>query len=96
MRKMKVLLRQGEIIPKTYRVAYYDFTGDFAICYPAGIHLLVRLARRIWEWSFKYNPSKLEMQMREQYKNGQLYGRRQVEEFYEFAYLAERDNEQNP
>lgn len=96
---MKIYLRQGEVIPSTHRVAYYDFLRDFAICYPVGIHLLVRLARRIWEWSFKYSPSKMEMKMREQYKNGQLYGRRQVEDFYESAihrFVTRGENEQNP
>src|ERR1017187_9812205 len=47
----------GQPVPWGYRVAWYDSTGQAEVCYPIGIHLLYRLARRFWEWSFSYRQS---------------------------------------
>lgn len=53
-------ISQGECLPRGYRIAYWDFCSDRAYAYPFGIHLLVMLARRVWQCSFWYRPSWVE------------------------------------
>lgn len=51
----------GECTPRFYRVAWFDFMRGYDVCYPIGIHLIARGIRRLWEWSHRYNESKLEL-----------------------------------
>jgi hypothetical protein len=60
MRLTRHQLHDGEQIPRLYRIAYIDLCTQAAICYPIGWHLVMRLFRRIWEWSFVYSESRLE------------------------------------
>lgn len=48
----------GARIPPWHRIAYRDFVLDCAIAYPIGLHLVVKLCRRVWEWSYRYTPSR--------------------------------------
>lgn len=50
----------GERMPRGYRTAWYNYDMQFDACYPIGIHLIARWIHRIWEWTYLYNPSKLE------------------------------------
>lgn len=59
----KELIAAGERLPRGYRIAYLDFMRGRAAAYPIGIHLIVRLARRLWEATFRYSPSRLEKLM---------------------------------
>lgn len=64
MRLSEQQLKDGERMPRWYRMAYFSWSDRCYIVAPIGIHLLVRIKRRLWEWSFIYRPSRLEVQMR--------------------------------
>ena len=40
---------QGARIPPWHRIAYRDFFRDCAVAYPIGLHIVVKLCRRVWE-----------------------------------------------
>lgn len=70
---MKVPLRRlmaGEQVPRWYRVAYWDVPYQETVCCPVGLHLLVRLCRRLWEWSYAYRPSWMESLLSEAWHRG--------------------------
>lgn len=75
---MRITLEQrrfcGMQTPRFYRVAYSCWDHD--VCYPLGIHLLVRAGRRIWEWSHHYRHSAFERRIRQAY----LFGRQSAQE----------------
>jgi len=50
----------GEMIPRGYSVAYWDHPRGGAVVFPFGVHYLVMLCRRVWQWSFWYRPSWIE------------------------------------
>ena len=53
---MKILIDEGSIIPHYpwYLPAYDEFRLSYEtahiVCYPIGIHLIVRIVRRIFHW----------------------------------------------
>lgn len=51
--------------PKLYRLSYFDCERSRYVLYPIGIHWIVMVARRVWEWSFYSKPSKLEKLVRQ-------------------------------
>jgi hypothetical protein len=53
-------VQDGEIIPRGYRVAYWDLYARRAYAYPLGIHWVVMAGRRVWQCSFWYRPSWVE------------------------------------
>lgn len=67
--------------PRGYRLAYVDFIRGQDVYYPIGIHWVVMLAMKLWEWSFLPGPSEIERKMMKSYQNGLAAGR------------AERDKE---
>ncbi len=83
---MKLLRRSSicETIPPWFRFAYMDIFVDEMVIAPIGIHLLVRLYRRIWEWSYRYKPSKFESRYllrliqakQDAYRQGYEHGKR--------------------
>ena len=44
-----------------YRAVYIDYCRSEIICFPIGIHWIVMAARRMWELTVFYWPSRLEM-----------------------------------
>jgi hypothetical protein len=50
-------------IPRGWRVAYFDYFSNAVILYPVGVHLVVMLARRLWELSYRCKASRLERLM---------------------------------
>ena len=64
----------GARIPPWHRIAYRDFGLDCAIAYPIGLHVVVKLCRRVWEWSYRYWPSRLEQLHSKARIEGYSYG----------------------
>src|SRR5579859_3103382 len=56
---------EGERLPTGYAIAFVDFVIGRAVCYPVGIHLVVRWARAIWFWTVRHRPSRQERYDRE-------------------------------
>lgn len=52
--KIRFLKRcpEGSYLPTGYRFAYPEWPRRAAICAPIGLHLVVMLLRRAWEWSY--------------------------------------------
>lgn len=69
---------QGSRIPPWHRIAYRDFFRDCAVAYPIGLHIVVKLCRRVWEWSYRYRPSRLEQMLADirkfSYREGHVDG----------------------
>ena len=43
--------REGDMIPELwYAIAWRDFDTDRAVCYPVGLHFLMRWSRDLWCW----------------------------------------------
>ena len=62
---MKKIVDYRRMIPNWYRVAYHLPAELAAVCYPWGIHWIVRLHRRIWERSMRYKKSEYENMIRD-------------------------------
>lgn len=43
-------IREGEMYPRGYGLAYHKWDAHYSICYPLGINLIVRLGRKFWIW----------------------------------------------
>ena len=41
---------EGELFPTFYGPAYRDFDREVTVCYPLGLHLLMRWMRDLWCW----------------------------------------------
>jgi len=71
----------GNKIHPWYRISYLDYSLNRAVIAPIGIHLIVRLVHRIWEWSWMYKYSKHEIMIdsasREMYNKGWKSGYRE-------------------
>lgn len=64
-------LREGELIPKGYGLAYIDFSTMFSIYYPIPLNLIVRLFRGFYFWVMKGCwKCKYERKLKEIYQNG--------------------------
>lgn len=48
MGQIKKIVQEGEIIPKFYGMAYWDYMRRIGICYPLGINWIVWLCREIY------------------------------------------------
>ena len=55
----------GARIPRFHRIAYRDIAMQWAVCFPIGLHFIVRFFRRVWEWSHRYRPSDFEKRLAE-------------------------------
>jgi len=55
----------GPTIHPWYRVAYFDPRRQLYVCYPIGLHLVIRFGHRLWEWFLAYRPSTLERLLQE-------------------------------
>ena len=47
---MKKVIREGEMIPKYYGVAYLEIDRLVAVAYPIPLNIVVGFIRKIWEW----------------------------------------------
>ena len=52
----------GTPLDRWYRVAYLSQSRAVSVCYPIGIHWVIRVGRRVWEWSLHYRPSRHEIE----------------------------------
>ena len=64
----------GAPIPPWHRIAYRDCAQLCAVAYPIGLHLVMRFFRRVWEWSYRYKPSRLERQFRKARRDSYFVG----------------------
>jgi hypothetical protein len=55
--KFVVRLRDVELIPRGYGVAYYDYTRAQGVAYPIPLNLLIRGYRKLEQWVKVYTPS---------------------------------------
>lgn len=71
-------IKENEIIPRWYGVAWRDFWLGEAVVLPIGIHWIAGVARHVW-WEFRRGyrgePS-IEHDVREAYQRGYEQGRR--------------------
>lgn len=99
----QIILKKVNVLgkpPVGYRVAYFKYDRPINVYAPIGIHLAVRFVRRVWEWSLRYRPSKLEKMhdeiasrhLREGRKIGEKIGReealKEVEKMSGFGDIA--------
>lgn len=68
----------GDTIPNWYGISYYDYAKNTAVCYPFGVHLLVRWGHSLYWWLVWKRPSRRENDIQhaglEGYTRGQNYG----------------------
>jgi hypothetical protein len=53
-------LAVGYALPPWCRVAYRDESRNSSVAYLIGLHFIMRLLRRVWEWSWEYRTSAFE------------------------------------
>ena len=92
-----------ELYPLFYSPAWHDFATHHDVCYPTGIHWIVRWIRKVWIWTLRTKFRDIEMfRVREVgYKEGYeagksdgiAEGRRLV--FYEIAEAMENEAKDN-
>lgn len=70
IRKIK---KECDFLPAFYRTAYIDCSSFDAICYPIGIHWIMRIIHRLWLWSHSYTPTKLDIMLEEARQSGREY-----------------------
>lgn len=75
-------IREGERIPFGWAVAYLDWSSFVAYAYPVGLHVIVKVARRLYWMVIAFRPGKAEQQIRDArrsaYAEGVQEGRRQI------------------
>lgn len=55
-------VRDGEMTPTWFRVAWYDYFRRVGIAFPVGIHWLASWIHRFWTWTYKHTkPSAWEL-----------------------------------
>lgn len=59
-------LQCGDATPRGYRMAWYDFCRQRAVCYPAGIHVIAWAIRRLWNATFYPLPEGEAQKLRDQ------------------------------
>lgn len=47
-------VREYELIPRGYRIAWRDWRRNQGVCLPFGIHLIAIVIRRVWIWTYVY------------------------------------------
>ncbi len=59
---MRISRRVGmyEQMPMWYSPVYLEWGGRRTVCYPIGLHWLVRWARSFWLWALRVRPNKAE------------------------------------
>ena len=73
-----ILAAQGEMLPKWYGVAFYDYMQRTAICYPIPLNLIVRFIDNIW-WRIKQpHISDREADLMAAYSKGRMDGRNET------------------
>lgn len=69
--KLVKYVKQYEMIPTGYRIAWMDFYRHQGVCFPLGIHWLAMLIRRVWIWTYRWpRPDWLESRDMEMYRKG--------------------------
>ena len=58
-------IREGEPIPWTHRVAWYNWLCRYRVCWPLGLHLIARVVRWCWVQSFRWRRDAWDREYRE-------------------------------
>jgi hypothetical protein len=77
-----------------HRTAYFDVVRRQDRTAIIGLHLIVRLCRRIWEWSYCYRESNLENLLNDAFCKGSCSRNREIEELrdnYDRGYRKGRE-----
>lgn len=61
-------------MPRFYRLSHQAIGRPYAYAYPIGLHLIVRWCKRLYEFSYRYNGSKLERLENKVYGQGYREG----------------------
>ncbi len=69
-------------IPRGYRIGWREFDMRASICFPIGLHFLLRWCNWIWRWSYAYRGDRWEQALWDAKDRGCEQGRRE-----ERAYL---------
>jgi len=95
---LKKAIEEGDCIPTGFRIAYLDFHYQVAVCFPIGVHLLVRWFVRLWRLTYYFKPDKWEKKVNRAIANVKMglidkhlkERERLAQTFYNLAYLASR------
>ena len=69
MKKLIKRVRQGEMLPPFYGIAWRDYSMDEAVCLPVPINLVALIGRRIWAFC-KQGSNAVPVCPREAYEQG--------------------------
>lgn len=64
----------GELLPRFYGVAWFDWRGDHAVCLPLGLNVLAALGRTVY-FSIKHAGKTVMANPRDAYAQGLRVGR---------------------
>jgi hypothetical protein len=68
------VVRFADECPRFHRPAYWRYAGGAYggehVCAWPGLHWVLRLGRRLWEWSWRYRYSRFEQMLAEAHENG--------------------------
>lgn len=75
---MRRYVQQGEMSPKGFAVAWMDYPWNRAVAYPIGLHVVIKMARRLWFHFVVYQPTWMEKERAIMYQQGLKDGRDQT------------------
>lgn len=68
-------VRQGELLPAFYGVAWVDFVSHTAVCLPVGLNILAAVIRATYTWA-RYGYRAMHTNPRDAYWQGYRDGKR--------------------
>lgn len=70
MKLLSKKVKQWEVLPRYYGIAYWDYHSISAVAYPVPLNLIVRFFRWLWHESVKLRPTELDKLLRDAYEEG--------------------------
>ena len=68
--KIAQKVNPGEVLPRFYGVAYWEYHRAYLIAYPVPINLIVRFGRWLWHELVRHRPTKFDELLKSAYQAG--------------------------
>jgi hypothetical protein len=75
---LRKIVRPGEMIPRFYGAAWYDWLSDHAVCMPLGLNVLAAVGRTAY-FTIKHAGRMVQSSPRDAYEQGFRAGRASVQ-----------------
>ena len=93
----RIWIREAELIPRGYGVAWKEWDRNLIVCLPLGVNLVARWLRSAWHWTkCSYQPSLIDRMYEVGYHAGQNDQRRRHEDAVRAEWLRRSQDHQPP